>query len=55
LNLFPKYAALSREELLRTTLKKEHGDHHFSPYGHEFYARLSEDFVLGLLPPGKVS
>jgi len=55
LNLFPKYAALSREELLRTTLMKEQGHHHFSPHGHEFYARLTEDFVLGLLQPGKVS
>ncbi len=47
--------AQSREELFRTTLMKEKGNHHFSSYGHEFYARLTEDFVLGLLQPGKVS
>ncbi len=55
LNLFPKYAALDREELLRTTLMKEKNDHHFSAYGHELYAQFTEDFVLGLVQPGKAS
>ena len=49
LNLFPKYAELDRHELLSTTLKKKHNDYHFSPYGHEVYAKFTEDFIFGLL------
>ncbi|MFQ5481663.1 MAG: SGNH/GDSL hydrolase family protein [Nitrospinaceae bacterium] len=49
LDLFSKYAALSREEVLRTTFMREHGDHHFSEYGHRVYAGFTEDFLFSLL------
>ena len=49
LNLFPKYAELDKDDLLRTTLKKRHNDYHFSSYGHEVYAKFTEDFIFGLL------
>jgi hypothetical protein len=49
LNLFPKFAALERDELIKTTLKKEHNDYHFSSYGHEVYAKFTMDFIDRLL------
>ncbi|MGV7221114.1 MAG: SGNH/GDSL hydrolase family protein [Nitrospinales bacterium] len=49
LNLFPKYAALERDDLIKTTLKKEHNDYHFSSYGHEVYAKFTKNFIDSLL------
>jgi hypothetical protein len=49
LNLFPKYAAIERDDLIKTTLKNEHNDYHFSSYGHEVYAKFTMDFINSLL------
>jgi hypothetical protein len=49
LNLFPRFAALDKDELIKLTLKKEHNDYHFSSNGHEVYANLTMDFVNSLL------
>ena len=49
LNLFPKFAELEKDDLIKATLKKEHKDYHFSTYGHELYAKLTMDFIDSLL------
>lgn len=49
LNLFPKYAAMEREDMLRTTLLEKHNDEHFSAYGQEVYEKFTEDFIFNLL------
>ena len=49
LNLFPKYAAMKKEDLLRTSLFEKYKDEHFSVYGHEIYENFTEDFIVRLL------
>lgn len=49
LNLFPKYAAMEWEDMLKTTLLEKHNDEHFSVYGQEVYENFTEDFIFNLL------
>ncbi len=48
---FPLYEQLTQEQMVATTLVREHGDHHFSENGNQVYADFTESFLENLLKP----